>query len=340
MIKKILWTLLLLSVLLMILYRDLISYGTSQLMGQLEIIYNTRPISEILKDNNVADSLKQRLLLVVDIKAYAVNKIGLLPNDNYTTFYDQKGEVALWNLLACPPYSLNPVKWSFPFLGSFPYKGFFNLEKAKKEMKNFQEKGFDVRIRPVSGWSTLGWTKDPILSSMLQRSEGSLAELIIHELTHGTIFVKGNVVFNENLASFVGEQGAKEFLISRYGKESLQLKNYVRAKEDSWNFQQHMLKGAVSLDSLYKIMQPDLADSIKNKMKMAMIDEIVQKIDTIHFYNQYYYELYAENKPNNTLFVSYRTYHSSKDSLLNIFNSEAKMDLANFVTLMKNTHID
>ena len=83
---------------------------------------------------------------------------------------------------------------------------------ADKEMELLKEAGYDVGMRTVGGWSTLGWFKDPILSNMLNRSYGDLANLIIHELVHATIFVKDSVEFNENLASFIGDQGAKLFL--------------------------------------------------------------------------------------------------------------------------------
>jgi predicted aminopeptidase len=55
----------------------------------------------------------------------------------------------------------------------------------------------------------LGWFTDPILSKMLMRSEGDLANLIIHEMSHATIFVKDSIEFNENLATFIGDRGAE-----------------------------------------------------------------------------------------------------------------------------------
>ena len=61
--------------------------------------------------------------------------------------------------------------------------------------------GLDVEYSSVSGWSTLGWFGDPILSNMLKRNVGSLADLIIHELTHGTIYIKNEVEYNENLGN-------------------------------------------------------------------------------------------------------------------------------------------
>jgi predicted aminopeptidase len=53
---------------------------------------------------------------------------------------------------------------------------------------------------------------------MLERGEGDLANLIIHEMVHATIFVKDSIDFNENLATFIGDRGAEQFLIATHGK--------------------------------------------------------------------------------------------------------------------------
>ena len=109
---------------------------------------------------------------------------------------------------------MRAYEWSFPFLGRVPYKGFFDRGAAIEEDSLLRLKGYDTGIGNIRGWSTLGWFKDPILSGMLENSEGALANLIIHELWHGTLYVKDSADFNENLASFAGEQGALLFLQS------------------------------------------------------------------------------------------------------------------------------
>lgn len=39
-------------------------------------------------------------------------------------------------------------------------------------------------------------------------------------MTHATLYVPGEVDFNENLASFIGEEGAKRFLNAHFGAEA------------------------------------------------------------------------------------------------------------------------
>ncbi len=213
MLKKISWGILLILIALCLYYWNWLSYGYNQAKGQLKVITQSRPIEDFLQDPNFPDSLKQKLELTMAVRGFAVDSLGLNKSDNYTELYDQKGKTLLWNVSASEPYALKAYTWQYPFLGEMPYKG-FDLEKAKKEADLLKEKGFDVRIRTVGGWSTLGILKDPLLSNMLERNDGALAEVIIHELTHATLFVKNEVEFNENLASFIGEKGAERFLVS------------------------------------------------------------------------------------------------------------------------------
>ena len=120
----------------------------------------------------------------------------------------------LWIVTACEAFELNDYKWKFPFLGAVSYKGFFDSLQAVSECSSLKVKGYDVEISPVSAWSTLGFFSDPVFSSMLQKQKGELAELIFHELFHGTIYVSGQVDLNENLAEFIAEKATLVFFNS------------------------------------------------------------------------------------------------------------------------------
>ena len=337
MIRRVALAIITIVTILILINWNTISYGLRQAKGQLSITFNTQSVGEILADTTVADSVKQKIQIVQQARTFSFDELALSHSDNYTTYYDQAGEVALWNLSASKPYSLEAKLWSFPLLGSFPYKGYFDLEQAKQEMQDLKAEGFDTRIRPVGGWSTLGWTTDPILSSMLDREEGALAELIIHELTHSTLFVKDNIEFNENLASFIGEKGAVMFLDSKYGEKSLPYFEYILAEEDSRTFRNQMLLGTAKLDSMYKAVV-DEPDSIKSNYKHIMIDLIINSIDTLHFHNSRYYKIFKAGRPNNAYFMSYLRYYSAKDSLEQILSEEYQGDLKLFIQGMKDFH--
>ncbi|MEQ9048704.1 MAG: aminopeptidase, partial [Marinoscillum sp.] len=180
--------------------------------------------------------------------------------------------------------------------------------------------GLDVRIRTVGGWSTLGILKDPLLSNMLERNDGALAEVIIHELTHATLFVKNEVEFNENLASFIGEKGAEHFLISHFGDSSAQHLEYLQSQADSKTLTRIILKGATTLDSLYGTFNDTLSTPLKDSLKSNCIQGIADHLKNGAFYNARYQKIFDEVLPNNAYFMAHRRYHDQEDSIQTIFH--------------------
>ncbi len=342
MFKKVLITALLILAGLGFYYKDLLSYGYMQAKGQFKVIWDVQDINEILIDPSFPDSLKSRIRLIQEIKQFGVDSLGLSPSNNYTTFYDQHNKPLIWLITASDRYRIDAHQWHFPIIGSFPYKGYFDSTWAAKDEKILQKDGYDTDMGEVSAWSTLGYLKDPILSSMLQKSEGSLANLILHELTHGTMFVKNNLELNENLASFIGNYGAERFLIYKFGPDSKELKNYQYSKKYNEAYAQHMVRGARALDSLYQTFdgKQDF-DPIKDSLKHAMIIRIITKSDTLlggkmallNRKNQSLIDL-----PNNAVFISYKTYRSQQNTFKKEFDEVYKSDFKNYLKSLKNTH--
>ena len=334
--RKILALLLVVLALLIFGKRKLLIYGVDQGLGQFSVIWNARPIDEVLDNNNLPDSLRKKLELSKDIRLFAIKTLGLNESDNYTTFYDQEGQSILWNVSASDKYALKPYLWKYPFLGEMPYKGFFDLNKAIAERNRLLQKGYDTRIRTVSGWSTLGILKDPILSNMLERSEGQLAEVIIHELVHSTIFIKDKVDFNENLASFIGEEGAKQFLKYHFSDTSKEYTEYVHEEHDSKKFTKHILRGSKKLDSLYSTFDNKQGHE-KDTLKTQMISEIISTVDTNDFFNDKYLHFFDSTRPNNAYFMSFMRYHSQEDSLIGVYKTFSE-DLKTMISALKSKH--
>ena len=181
-IKRILVGLVIVLIGLTVTYWNLISYGLKQAKGQLHIVWNAKPVTDFLQDPAFPDSLKAKLRLIEQVRKYAIDSLGLKDTKNYKTLYDQKGEEIMWVVTASEPFELKQKEWVFPILGAVPYKGFFEKEKAIELKNELEKEGLDVSIRNPGGWSTLGWFTDPILSKMLERGEGDLINLIIHEM--------------------------------------------------------------------------------------------------------------------------------------------------------------
>jgi predicted aminopeptidase len=220
----------------------------------------------------------------------------------------------MWVVTACKPFEFVAKEWSFPIVGSFPYKGFFDREKARIEMNRLKEEGWDVSVRNPGGWSTLGWFTDPILSKMLERSDGDLANLIIHEMTHATLFVKDSVEFNENLASFIGDAGAVKFLEYKFGPGTRAVVDYVTEEVEYKAYVQHMLRGFNVLDSVYRQLANNKNSDQKKAIKEKTIRDIVEKLDTLSFQvMKNPKSRLLERLPNNTYFINFRRYEGQQE---------------------------
>ena len=304
----------------------LVVYGWNQLRGQLNIILNARPVEECLNDPVFPDSLKKKLLFIREVRQYATDSLGLDDSKNYTSLYDQHGKPVLWVITACEPYSLTAYEWKFPFLGAVSYKGFFEKERGLPEVEALKKQQYDVSYHPTGGWSTLGWFRDPILSNMLRRNEGQIAELIIHELSHATLYLPGSVDYNENFATFVGEQGALKFLAAKYGSTSEEYIQYQNEQEDEARFGAYMLRSSGRLDSLYKTLSTTTDSLTKKQQKTALIKSIILNINSLNLHYADNYPKYTTDSllPNNCLFMSYRRYRKSQDQFMDDYRQKGR----------------
>jgi predicted aminopeptidase len=310
---------------------ELIGYGVQQGVGQFKIVWEARPVNEVMIDPQFPDSLKRKLKFIEEVRQYAIDSLGLKDTENYKTIYDQQGKELMWVVTACEPFSFTQKLWKFPVLGSVPYKGFFNEQRALKEREKLLAEGWDVSIRNPGGWSTLGWFTDPILSGMLERSEGDLASLIIHEMVHATIFVKDSIEFNENLASFIGDCGAEEFLRDRGGADSTLLIRYRQEGNDFAMYASHMLRGFTYLDSLYRSFTHK-AEEEKKALKKSAIERIIKRADTLPLVlMQRPATRFANRLPNNAYFMNFRRYQSRQEFFRKEWRESFGSDLRRYI---------
>lgn len=324
---------------LTIIFWELISYAARQGYGQLSIIWNAKPVEEFLADPSFPDSLKARLNFIAEVRKYSIDSLGLKDTENYKTMFDQKGKEIMWVVMASEKFRLKPKEWSFPIVGSVPYKGFFDEKRAIALKKELETEGWDVVVRNPGGWSTLGWFTDPILSKMLTRSEGDLANLIIHEMSHATIFVKDSVDFNENLATFIGDRGAEKFLIYKYGADSKEYTTYMEEDKDYLKFVDHMLRGAKSLDSLYNSFDDTDPPAEKIKMKEQAIGKIISSLDTLSLtLTSAPSKRFRKELPNNAYFMNFRQYQSKQDTFANEWKGKFHGDLRAYISYLSNKY--
>ena len=322
--------------------REVVSYGYMLAKGQFSMLYQARPVPQVLADAAVPDSVKTRIRLIQAIKQYAVDSLGLNQFKNFTTYYDQTGKPLTYMLIASDRFALKPLMHDYPIVGAFPYQGFFGLKNAQQADSLLRLRGFDTQIHLGAAYSTLGFFKDPILSSFLNYSEGRLAELIIHEMTHGTLFIKSSLEYNENLANFVGDYGANRYMAQKYGHTSAQYRSYLSSQIYYEHYNDHILRGTKKLDSLYSSFKPTLPLAVKDSLKWAMIHQIVTTADTLPDGQTNGKAVkrvpFKKDLPNNAYFVGFLTYNKQQNRFKTEFVDRFGGDFPRYLTHLKQTY--
>jgi len=247
--------------------------------------------------------------LVKDIRAFAMNELGLAESRNYTRYVEIDRNYLAAIVSASAKDSFRRYEWNYPVVGKLPYKGFFKIEDARKERDRLEKQGLDVWLRGVDAFSTLGWFKDPLFSYMQNYSTERLAALIIHELVHATVFIKGQAKFNEELAEFIGNKGARIFMEKRYGLDSAEYRQMLDSNIDSQNYIAFIQKLIAELDALYSscASREEILtgkDSIISAAKKRFDDEYESRFSSDN------YRFFSEILINNAFLELYRLYYT------------------------------
>lgn len=229
------------------------------------------PLDEALADSKLTDDQKRKLRLAREAREFGETTLGLKKTRNYESFVQLERPYVSYVVHAAPKYELKPYLWSFPFVGSVPYKGYPDPESAKEEADRLRERGYDVYVRGVSAYSTLGWFRDPILSSMLRYEDWDLVNTIIHESTHATLFIGSETNFNERLASFVGNKGTELFYSKREGADSPSLASIRAENAEEKLFSAFISRELIAIDKWYESRK---AEIIPEDERLARLKEI------------------------------------------------------------------
>ena len=188
-----------------------LQYYAQSVSGQMEVLAHRRPIAEVLDDPAVPGPVKDSLRTVREIIAFAHQELLLPDNGSYGSYADLGRPHVAWNVFGAPELSLEPLRWCFPVAGCLSYRGYFDRADAKAYAALLAARGFDVHVAGVAGYSTLGWFADPVLDSMLRRTEADLARLLFHELAHQKLYLSGDTELNEAFADAVALIGVQEW---------------------------------------------------------------------------------------------------------------------------------
>ena len=302
-----------------------ISYYLKSGYNQALLIKNQDSINEVLKDPDLSDTKRHKLLLIQETKAFAEKELGLNKTNNYTTYVELHRPYVTHIVHVAYPFELKYRMWSFPIVGELPYKGFFDKQDAATEAEIYKKDGFDTHVRGVRAYSTLGWMKDPVLSSMLDYDDDDLVNLIIHELTHSTLFIKNSVDFNEQLAMFVGNKGTELFFKSK--KKDDILKTIHHKNNDDKLFSDFINAEYAILDKWYKE-----TPTITPEQKAQQFEDMKNRFKKIKFQSQQY-SYFTKMELNNAAFLGFKTYYKDLSGFERVYDKTKSMK--QFLSLIK-----
>jgi predicted aminopeptidase len=231
-------------------------YVLRQGWRQFKALRARQPLARVMRRRDLPSDWREKLVVSQLARRYAEEVIGLRRTAAYTTFLDTGSRPVAWNLSACARDRLRPKTWRFPLVGEVPYLGYLDEGEARRAKDELDRQGLDTDLRPVNAWSSLGWFADPLTSGMLSEDVARLSEVIIHELTHSTIYVRGHAAFNESLAVFVGDHGALAFLTQLYGPLSAEAQRYLDTLRRQQRFNALIEELYDRLERLYASARP------------------------------------------------------------------------------------
>ncbi|MGV8888863.1 MAG: aminopeptidase [Pseudomonas sp.] len=188
-----------------------VSYYGQLASGQLQLLRAGEPVSTVIADPGRDQQLRAHLTHSQEARTFASQHLHLPDNQSYRLYADIGRPFVVWNVFATPEFSLTPQNHCFPIAGCVAYRGYYSQSAARGEAALQRLQGMDVSIGGVEAYSTLGWFNDPIISSMMGWGDERLATLIFHELAHQRFYVKDDTEFNESFATFVEQEGTRQW---------------------------------------------------------------------------------------------------------------------------------
>ena len=288
--------------------------------GQMDLFKKRVSIKKALDKYDFTEEEQKKLQLVSEIKTFVREQLKInIDKKIYSTYVQLDQDYVTYLLSVSSAYELKAYEWDFPVIGSTPYKGFFDKEKAKKESESFSKEKYDVYVRGIRAYSTLLWFEDSILSSMLSYDESYFVQMLFHELFHTVLFFKNHVYFNERFAEFLGKKATINFYLHKEGGESETVKKMIREWEDDLVFSSFMVEEYEALNQWYKGNKGKINKEIKQQRIKEIQNRFLSDVQSQLQTERYRY--FPRIKLNNAILLSYFSYNYNMEEFETLFNS-------------------
>jgi predicted aminopeptidase len=260
----------------------------------MELLNKAKPIPEVVQDERTPARVRRMLGEIPEVKKFG-EAHGIKPTQNYTEYVKIDRSAASYVVSACKPLKFESKEWHFPIVGDFPYLGWFDLDGAKGMAADLKAEGWDVDLRGARAFSTLGWFRDAIVSTMISEGDdalGYLVNVVLHESVHATIYIKGQAYFNESIASFVADHLTVDYLTKTRGKDSPELASYQKSEVYGQEYEKKMREAYEALAALYASKK---TDTEKLAEKAAILKKLMEDVQ-------------AKRDINNATLIQFKTY--------------------------------
>lgn len=309
-----------------------ISYLAQATQGQWRLMRARRPIDQVLADPASTPELKGRLELVRDARSFASKSLGLPDNRSYRSYSDLKRPYAVWNVVAAPEFSIQPLRWCFPFVGCLSYRGYFKESNARALADALAAKGNDTLVAGVAAYSTLGHFSDPVLNTMMRYGDLELVSMLFHELAHQLIYVRDDTVFNESFAVTVEQEGLHRWLTARGRGDELQ--EFLARRTADQAIIGALAAGRAELDTLY---QQPLSPEVMRTRKHELLGGIGENVKALE--RQYQlrsgYDAWIDAGLNNAHLASIATYSDCVPGFQNLLQQRGGDLMAFYAAVRK-----
>ena len=280
-------------------------YYTQAAQGQYALWSGARPVGDWLEDPATEPRVKVRLARAQQIRRFAVSELDLPDNGSYKNYASLRRPFVLWNVVATPELSLQPLQWCFPIAGCVTYRGYYSKDEAQAYADALRAQHYDVQVGGVPAYSTLGWFNDPLLSTFINYNDAELARMIFHELAHQVVYVAGDSAFNESFAAAVEEAGVQRWL-AHDGNQAMQLA-YLQYTHRRQDFLALLRKYRAQLETLYAGNAPDADKRVRKALVFAALQDEYQILKQ-HWGGYAGYDRWFEQPLSNAHLASVSTY--------------------------------
>lgn len=246
-------------------------YYLDLMEGHSELLEQQKPIVDILADKDIEPKLRELLQTSQIIRDFSSKELLLPENDSYRMYADLNRRYAVWNVVAAKELSVKAKKWCFLFVGCLSYRGYFSKKDATSYAEKLKKEGYDVYVAGANAYSTLGWFDDPLLNTMMYKSEARRAGIIFHELAHQRIYIDDDSAFNEAFATTVEEEGIRRWL--QKNQKNDKYETYLENKKR--NSELNLLLQA-SREKLKELYKSKLTNEEKHKSKKRIFSLMKQ----------------------------------------------------------------